>query len=86
MLLGLGVKIIVPLGVEQLQEPRGYLAFRDTFGAMERFNIFETTKTIPDANLPPASISRTRKFGFSDRRDAKTHPAVPGRDWIHEIL
>jgi hypothetical protein len=78
VLLGLSIKVIVPFGVEQLQEPRGYFAFRDIFGAMERFNIFEATKTISDANLPPASISRTRKFGFSERRDARTHPAVPG--------
>lgn len=28
-------------------------------------------------HLPPASMSRTRSFGFSDSREARTHPAVP---------
>lgn len=28
-------------------------------------------------HLPPASMSRTRSFGFSDNREARTHPAVP---------
>ena len=59
--------------------------FQQHLWSCENFNISEVNTTLQDANLPPASMSRTRRFGFSERRDARTHPAVPGRVRDHKI-
>lgn len=43
-------------------------------------------ETLQHAHLSPASRSKTRIFGFSDNREASTHPAAPANGNIQSAV